>query len=630
MTDIKFKLFSARKMRKITNMKEVKLQNIVLHKEQDSNFLTYAELMTKSKDFTSPFVYDPKNKCHILPQYKTADFKTYYNCFQLGRWKEYTNARDFSLVLDIKGHFAIELYEIYRNSENINYNLIVNKTYETENRELIKIEIPESNKKLIGFKVVALSDVEIYGGYYSSDVEEKDIRNVKISLATTTFKKQDYIKHNIAMLKSKVLCEGSDLKGNLFVHVIDNERALDPEAYNCEDLKVYPNPNVGGAGGFTRGMIEAMALPEKQTHVLLMDDDVMIMPESLFRTFYLLRIVKDEYKDCFVSGAMFDYDIRERQYEDVGYVHKEDGSYGPLKPAFDMRSIVDIVQNENYFDKKQDSSYAGWWYCCIPVSHIEENGLPLPVFVRGDDVEFSLRNNPGFLTLNGICIWHVGFAGKFNAAMELYQVHRNSFVIQAAGGICKDIDFYARIKTQFWKEITRFAYNNAELLIDSIDDFMKGPDWFMNLDGEQSLKEHNAKNEKMVPFAQLTDYPNAGRDDPYAYRHINKLQKLFYMMTINGHLLPGFMLRNYPEVISYDWFFVPGKNYRRKTLIAVDRKHGTAYVRKMSRKRCFALIKRFNKVSKNYKKNHALIEKQYSDKFAQMTTEKFWKEYLGI
>ena len=61
MTDIKFKLFSARKMRKITNMKEVKLQNIVLHKEQDSNFLPYAELMTKSKDFTSPFVYDPKN-----------------------------------------------------------------------------------------------------------------------------------------------------------------------------------------------------------------------------------------------------------------------------------------------------------------------------------------------------------------------------------------------------------------------------------------------------------------------------------------------------------------------------------------------------------------------------------------
>ena len=62
----------------------------------------------------------------------------------------------------------------------------------------------------------------------------------------------------------------------------------------------------------------------------------------------------------------------------------------------------------------------------------------------------------------------MGFAGKFNAAMELYQVHRNSFVIQAASGICQDVDFLARVKGMFWKDITRFAYNNAELLIDSM------------------------------------------------------------------------------------------------------------------------------------------------------------------
>lgn len=92
-----------------------------------------------------------------------------------------------------------------------------------------------------------------------------------------------------------------------------------------------------------------------------------------------------------------------------------------------MRLLKNIVANENY-SFNVDDAYAGWWYCCIPVEHIEDRGLPLPVFVRGDDVEFSLRNKPGFIALNGICIWHVGFAGKFNAAMELYQVHRNSLL----------------------------------------------------------------------------------------------------------------------------------------------------------------------------------------------------------
>lgn len=611
-------------------MKTVKLQNIVLQMNQDANFLPYSELIAKSNDWHTPFIYDPQKKCHILKKYSPADFMTYYNCLQASRWSTYTDVQNFAINLEVKGKFAIEIYEIYKNSSSVNYNLVKNEVYDAEEKQAIKINIPKTDKKLIGFKIASLSDVELYSGWYSGDIEEGSIRDVKISLATTTFKKQEYIKRNIAMLKSQVLCEGSDLKGHLFVHVIDNERALNPDDYNCEDLKVYPNNNVGGAGGFTRGMIEALELAEKPTHVLLMDDDVMIAPESLMRTYYLLRVVKEEYSRCFLSGAMFDYDMREKQYEDVGYVHKSDASYGPQKPALDMRFLRDVLENENYFDKNLNNSYAGWWYCCIPIEHIEERGLPLPVFVRGDDVEFSLRNTPGFITLNGICIWHVGFAGKFNAAMELYQVHRNSFVIQAASGICADVDFFKRIKTMFWKEITRFAYNNAELLLDSIEDFMKGPEWLENLNGEQSLKEHAAKNEKLVPLETLTEYPHAMKDDPYEYKRLSLWSKAWYVLTINGHLLPGFMLRNFPSVIAYDWFFVPGKNFRRKHLIAVNSNDNTGYLRTINRKRCFALIKRYRKVVKNYKKNHTKVEKQYRDHFAEMTTVKFWKNYLGI
>lgn len=610
--------------------KKVKLQNIILQMNQDANFMFYSELITKGTDWRTPFVYDPEKHCHILKQYSVADFMTYYNCLQTARWELYTDVRSFSLDIEFRGKFSIELYEVYKNSDNVNFNLIKNEVFESEAKTFISIDIPETEHKLIGFKLTALSDTEIYSGFYSGEISEEKIRSIKISLATTTFKKQAYIKKNIEMLKSKVLNDGSDLMGHLFVHVIDNERALNPEEYNCDSLKIYPNQNVGGAGGFTRGMIEALQLEEKPTHVLLMDDDVMISPESLFRTYYLLRLVKDEYKECFLSGAMFDYDIRERQYEDVGYVHRANGAYGPLKPAMDMRRIDSVVNNESYYEQTAPHSYAGWWYCCIPVSHIEQRGLPLPVFVRGDDVEFSLRNNPGFITLNGICIWHVGFAGKFNAAMELYQVHRNSFIIQAASGICSDVDFIARVKKLFWKEITRFAYNNAELLIDSIDDFMKGPEWLENLNGEQSLKEHAAKNEKLVPLASLEQYPQAMKDDPYEYPRIGKFSKLMYMATINGHLLPGFMLRHYASVISYDWHFAPAKNFRRKTLIAVNNHDKTGFVRTINRRRCFALIKRYRKVMKNYRKNHTKIEQQYREHFASMITMEFWKKYLNL
>ena len=39
------------------------------------------------------------------------------------------------------------------------------------------------------------------------------------------------------------------------------------------------------------------------THVLLMDDDVVMQPESIYRTYRILSLLKDEYKDSFVGGA---------------------------------------------------------------------------------------------------------------------------------------------------------------------------------------------------------------------------------------------------------------------------------------------------------------------------------------
>lgn len=613
-------------------IKTVKLQNIVMQHNADANLRKYSELMHRGTFEGRPLdlLYNPEEKCHIVKKYDTVDFTSYFNCLQVSNWKQHTFADNFKLAVTFSGKGVIELIEVFRNSKNVNCSIMLSKVIESEEKTQIIIDIPATDKPLVSFNICAHEELKIYDACYMAEVQEENIRNIKISMVSTTFKKEAFIKNNIKLIKEHVLSDDSDMKGNIFVHVIDNGRTLNPEEFNCEDLMVYPNPNVGGSGGFTRGMIEAIHLDAKPTHILLMDDDVMVMHESLFRLFYLLRIVKPEYEECFVSGAMFDYDLRETQYEDVGYVHKADGSYGPLKNRLDMRRVSSLLDNEEMGKRVESDCYAGWWFCCIPMTLIDKNGLPLPVFVRGDDVEFSIRNNAKFLTLNGIAIWHVGFAGKFNAAMELYQVHRNSLVIQAASYICKDIDFIKRMRTLFWKELTRFAYNNAEQILDAIDDFMQGPDFLKNTVGELCLKEHAGKNDKLVPISELPSEYNLANADCYSYRRLNLFKKAVYVLTINGHLLPGFMLRRWPEVVAFDWFFVPGKNFRRKRLIALNPNDNTACIREMSRKRCFKLIKRYRKTMKNYKKNHLKIEQAYRNEFNNLTSEEFWREYLGI
>ena len=46
-------------------------------------------------------------------------------------------------------------------------------------------------------------------------------------------------------------------------------------------------------------MMAATETPDQYTHIILMDDDVSIMPESLIRTFNLLSLAKGKYKDAF-------------------------------------------------------------------------------------------------------------------------------------------------------------------------------------------------------------------------------------------------------------------------------------------------------------------------------------------
>lgn len=70
-------------------------------------------------------------------------------------------------------------------------------------------------------------------------------------------------------------------------------------------------------GGFTRDLIEIMTHNDELhvTHALLMDDDIVIEPESLIKTYRILTLLKEEYEDAFIGGAMLRLDKQAIQVE---------------------------------------------------------------------------------------------------------------------------------------------------------------------------------------------------------------------------------------------------------------------------------------------------------------------------
>ena len=111
---------------------------------------------------------------------------------------------------------------------------------------------------LHGFSILANNQVEIKDAAYSVDVEPEELRQVELSLVTTTFKKEDYVTRNIARVKRGILGSNDPIASHFTLHVIDNGRTLPVEELEGPHICVHPNPNVGGSGGFARGMIESM------------------------------------------------------------------------------------------------------------------------------------------------------------------------------------------------------------------------------------------------------------------------------------------------------------------------------------------------------------------------------------
>ena len=606
-----------------------KLQNVLFC--EDDKIATHWKMFFHG----SQPAYDRQNRCIVIGAGQVVDFCTYFNSIALRKWRTYTWADKLILKLRVQGKMEICLTGYEKEDNRYIRRIVARKKIIAEEEKEIRIPYPDKPMELAGFEVHALEHSTIFEGEYGTEVQADKRTHVSLHLVTTTFKKEEYILPNIELLKKTVLTEKrleeisdrESLAKNFWIHVVDNGRTLSPEQIEADHVQLHPNLNTGGAGGFTRGMLESLEHREKPTNVLLMDDDVLVLPESIIRTYQLLRIQRPEYKRHFISGAMLYYEEMEHLHEDVGYVNRT-GEYGPLKPRINTARIEEVLRREEQ-KQNSDTAYAGWWYCCIPVEFVRKDNLPLPFFIRGDDVEYSLRNKAEFITMNGICIWHKGFSNKFNGAMEFYQVHRNSLILQAASGVCRNIDFMDRISKLVRVNLLRFNYDGAEQLLDAVEDYLKGYHFLMKNQGEKLMKEESSKNEKLI---SLEHFPEAPMKPYEVYNDPPRkaLETFLYRLTYNGHFWPSWLLKKQAVPVAYDWFYSPHLYFFRRKLLVVNPAMETGAYREMDRKRFIRILRRKHRIMKQYKETHTHVEREFREHRDEMTSESFWRKYLEI
>ena len=625
-------------------MIQFKIMNVLL--SDTEQFLGCPLLLVRAD---RPWRRSDSDGAWLLDGQGTFDFNTYFNAISAKKWYEYTVAKGFFLHLEVRGS-AARIIETaagaftWYSEEVAEVQLACDASddWQTIDLPLVVREMDAC----VSFKLVTDGPVEVRNGYFYTEIDESQLRNVELALCTTTFKKEAYIERNIGIVKEQVIGSGDLISKHFHMHVVDNGRTLDAASLEGEGVTIHPNPNAGGAGGFARGMIEAMEQEPRATHVLLMDDDVLVSSESIIRTFNLLSLVNDDYADAFVSGAMMNLDEPNIRWEDMGFVGF-DGAFHPLKPVSRMDVLHDMVANEtfdipDYLPKCEDQSqhYAAWWYCVIPMTQIDRNGLPLPIFVRGDDAEYSLRCKPSFMTMNGICVWHVSFHMRYSAAQERYQMVRNTLIDRFTTGFAPMADFVGSFEDMVTKELQKFNYDNAELAIKGFEDFLRGPEWIMQPVAEQAFMDANRSAEKLIPFDELfaqarelgVDLTQETDWKIYRDRPLERGDQRLVNLTFNGQRFPDSYVEKDKVVVidNVGWAYPVGKFQHAEYIISIDLQNQRGIIRHIDRERFRQVKDHFRQVMRDYNDRKDELEQAYSAAREEMTSVSFWKKYLGI
>lgn len=411
---------------------------------------------------------------NVLLMQKNAkvSFNSYFNSFYESYWRELSDAKDVFLEIVFEGSIIVETF---RDTKDYGCNRIGLVWAEAESQSTHKISI-NALSPIIGqtgrvfVDITARKNSRIHGLRFVTN--SPITRQARLSIGICTFNREQFLLRNVRSLlndEELALCLASIIVVNQGPSFTIPELA---EIVNNSDrVLLIEQGNLGGCGGFTRTMFESLQL-DGITHHVLMDDDAVIDARVLRNLASILSFCS---ADKVVGGHMLDM-LRPHFLYEAGAMVKSNTRLRSLHHNIDLRALDALIP----FIKYQEVDYNAWWFCAIPVKHIRKAGLPAPIFIRGDDMEYGIRLQElgvNTVAMPGIAVWHEPFYVKVGGWQTYYDL-RNRLIL--ASTYPHRFKHETPIDLLWWmlKAAASHDYLTSALLVRAVHDFLAGPSLF--------------------------------------------------------------------------------------------------------------------------------------------------------
>ncbi|WP_151904661.1 glycosyltransferase [Brachybacterium ginsengisoli] len=245
-------------------------------------------------------------------------------------------------------------------------------------------------------------------------------------------------------------------------------------------LRLVTQPNLGGSGGYARGMLEA----DPSTAVLFSDDDAVLSEESLRRmlTYQALAVVP-----TIVGTPLFS---AQHPTELIAHSEKVDARAFQWRPADRMHGTIELAgttpEEWTFLAAHEEANYTGWWGTLFPPGTADDLGLPVPLFLKWDDAEYGLRATArGYVhvVLPGTAVHHPPWSAyRTQMTWTARILHRNRLAIAAAYGAGRGV--IASSLLHQTKHVLAGHLLTAELWENGIDAVRSGPESWLGDDLE--------------------------------------------------------------------------------------------------------------------------------------------------
>ena len=399
---------------------------------------------------------------------------SYFNSFYEAFWTAHAPLADLALRLSFNGALTVAVYREYADGSR---RQIVDQPIDAPAAAagpsvLVPIPSPPAAGRSgrLYAEITARSDSVLHDAAFVTATAP--IHAVRLAVGLCTYNREADIKETL-----RAITTAENLRDT--VHRVFLVNQGDPFAHPDiaatiaadERITVIRQRNLGGCGGFTRSMVEALAEGDAFTHILLMDDDIVIDARVIetsraFLSYCVHPLV--------LGGAMLDRQQPTVVFES-GARLSADNRVQAIARNLDLASDRALSQ----FARPSAIDYNAWWFCLLPLAEVAKVALPAPIFLRGDDIEFGhrlARNGVPTVTLPGIAVWHEPFYARPVAWQKYYEL-RNRLIFAACYRDKVHLDAVGSLlwlltKDIFWRRDS-LAFAMKAL---AVGDFLRGPE----------------------------------------------------------------------------------------------------------------------------------------------------------